>query len=496
MPTLRAFAVALLVVVAAGACSSTADPTAQSRRRSSAGDLTTQTDDPLLDDPATTDAPGGAPGSTSRPTRSRSGGRSSGGASGSGGAGSGPGGAQGPAAVSQGVTDKEIFIGISTAQDFDTVAATYGISDSDSQSDRAKAEAVVNAVNASGGIAGRKVVPVFHDISAAGNFDSEAQAACAKWTQDNKVFAALAWLYDRETLVSCLAKRNTPLLKSSFQIYDDQTAGAFAGYLYQHDFLFGNRWGIYVDRLVARGFLKPEHRVGLLRLDTPEHARTADGTVKPRLAAQKLNLVDEIAVKKFNGAGEAVSDTASAVGNAVLRFRSANIDRVLILDIGGVLGQFFMTHAESQGYRPKYGLNSINRPEFLVNNVPAAQLAGAAGAGWWPIEDTGQASGGQPGEKRCAEVLRAAGLGADDFTGLSYCSRLFFLQAALDGQRDVTPAALRAGADRLGTGFSSALTQATSYAGGRYDGVGAVRDFVYDPGCGCFAYTGGLVPVG
>jgi hypothetical protein len=88
--------------------------------------------------------------------------------------------------------------------------------------------------------------------------------------------------------------------------------------------------------------------------------------------------------------------------------------------------------------------------------------------------------------------MRAAGL--DPGEGLSYCSRLFFLKAALDRAHDITPAGLRAAVDTLGTSFSSAITPTTRFWPGRFDGVGAVRDLYFDSGCKCFKYTGSWRP--
>jgi ABC-type branched-subunit amino acid transport system substrate-binding protein len=398
-------------------------------------------------------------------------------------------------AISQGVTDKEIVLGISTANNFSTTAAAAGLaSRSDSTADAKKAQAILDYLNANGGIAGRKVTAVFHDIDSTGQFDVEAQAACEDWTNDHKVFAALAWLYDRDTLLSCLARANVPLLKSSFQLYDRTFASPYTGYLYTPSFLFGDRWGAWIDALARQGYFAPGTKVGLLRLDSPEHDRTADNVIKPALAGKGVKLTDEAEVAPFRDAGDAAGATAPAVNNVVLRFKNANIDRVLLMDIGGVLGWFFGTAAQAQNYHPKYGLNSLNRPEFLTANVPAQQLEGSIGAGWWPIEDEGVASAGTPAEATCAGIMQKAAQTVD-YTALSYCERLFFLKAALDRAPVLNPAGLHDAVAGLGSSFSSPVTHTTSFQGGRPDGVAAMRDFAYDGPCGCFKYKGSLHPI-
>lgn len=41
--------------------------------------------------------------------------------------------------------------------------------------------------------------------------------------------------------------------------------------------------------------------------------------------------------------------------NAVLRFKAAGVTHVLALDETGFIGIAFLTAAESNGYRPRYG---------------------------------------------------------------------------------------------------------------------------------------------
>src|SRR6476619_3910781 len=51
--------------------------------------------------------------------------------------------------------------------------------------------AVINDLNAKGGITGRKIVPVFAPVNPIGT--DPAQAACVKLTEDEKVFAAIGF---------------------------------------------------------------------------------------------------------------------------------------------------------------------------------------------------------------------------------------------------------------------------------------------------------------
>ncbi len=77
-------------------------------------------------------------------------------------------------------------------------------------------QAFIDDINARGGIAGRKIVPVYHSFCPIQN--SNAVALCTKFTEDDKVFAVLGNFVDFSgDAETCLAKQhNTPLM--TFQL--------------------------------------------------------------------------------------------------------------------------------------------------------------------------------------------------------------------------------------------------------------------------------------
>ncbi len=93
----------------------------------------------------------------------------------------------------------------------------------------------------------------------------------------------------------------------------------------------------------------------------------------------------------------------SQANNAVLKFRSAGVTHVITVPTGGALPFAFMPSAESQGYRPRYAMNSLEIPAFVDLNVPNAQLKDALAVGWLPTSDvlTPQRPNDNPAERLC-----------------------------------------------------------------------------------------------
>jgi hypothetical protein len=186
----------------------------------------------------------------------------------------------------------------------------------------------------------------------------------------------------------------------------------------------------------------------------------------------------------------------------VLKFKSDRIDRVVFLESGGDLALFFMTTAESQGYHPRYGMNSQDAGQVLAANVPADQLHGAIGIGWLATVDVPPQNDPPrwPGRQHCYDLMRAqrvtfpspyAELVAD-----TVCDQAGLLAAALVAGGTPTSDRLIAGLNSLGRSFPLAATFAGLFGPDNHDGAGAVRDVAFEDGCRCFRYTSGDQPAG
>jgi hypothetical protein len=98
------------------------------------------------------------------------------------------------AAVSPGVTDTEIKIGVAYP-DFTSVQKYIKIDHGDYQ---AVYKALINKINADGGINGRKIVPVFSGIDI--STPAASDEACVKLTRDTTVFAVMGDINQDEPL--------------------------------------------------------------------------------------------------------------------------------------------------------------------------------------------------------------------------------------------------------------------------------------------------------
>jgi ABC-type branched-subunit amino acid transport system substrate-binding protein len=484
LPVLRpALAVALAAALTAG-CGTTVRSTQEQATRGQSADGITPLGDPLPDARPSTDAAVQEQLALLQPEATPADGRLSG----------------QPAAPALGASTRSaVRLGFFISDDASGIYKALGISGASHTRAESRAiwQAVIDQVNARGGLAGRRIVPSYYFIdSESGSNASRAAAACAQFTEDQKVFAVVLDGAGDRSLAACLAKHRTPAIdvgQTSYP-YDDADLRELAPYLYLPGRLSMGRFATYVDTLAERGFFAKGSKVGLLRFDLPEQERTSRDVIAPALRRHGLDLAADVAFTPVEGTADLprAADEASA---AVLQLRGKGVDRVLFLGSGLSLPYVFPTVAESQGYRPTYGITTDDGPDFMATNAPAAQLTGAMAVGWEPqydVPDSDAVLAGSPLWQQCAKVMKAAGFTARDGRR---CTAIYFLEQALRDAAEPTAAAVRAGADRIGTRPYSTQTYRTLFAPGRYDGVGAVRPLRFDAACTCFRYLGGDRPV-
>lgn len=370
---------------------------------------------------------------------------------------------------------------------------------------RRQAEAVIAHLNATGGIAGRRVEAVFAEIDATSNdWERDYQAVCVAFTEDHGVFAVInATIAYARTFLPCLAQHGTPLVNSAGGNYDTAESRAVAEYFYTPGSMDLTRLSaVYVDGLRdARFFVsagpQDEVRVGVIRPAGKAFDRAYREVLLPRLAAAGSTPVAEAVVE----AHRSLSHTASQMPNIVLRFQQERVNRLLIVD-NGTLAVAFSLQASVQGYRPRYGLNSLNNPVLMQQNVPPEVLTGSMGIGWQPTGDVDQARdpGSSPATAECERIMAKAGETNVSRTGQwsqrMYCDAMFFLARSLDGESVVNPSALRGRTEQFGRSFDSAMTFGTFFRPGRHDGTAQTRLFAYRQECSCFNYVGEPRPTG
>lgn len=405
-----------------------------------------------------------------------------------------------PKAAGFGFTAKEIRIGVAYDSTLSQELGGSGVSTGSASvgDQKRQVEALVADLNSRGGIAGRKVVPVFYDTkgtSSNNNPNTVAQAACSYWTQDNQVWAAMTYVVqmDNRALYQCLAEKHVVFMPLAGEAAS--TFAKYAPYLWSPAGVTPEQVApLWMARLKALGYFNGWNAtlgqagtgvpvIGLLygngvRNNQPELDTSFRTAVKQALAAYGLHVTSE---------AEIVASQASE-SSAVLRFENAHVTHV----IGDYSMVNFTQSAESQGYHPRYGLSSFAGGVAMKLYAPPDQLRGALGIGWVPSGDVeADRDPGSPGETRCRTVMQNAH--QDTTVRLAWfamtwaCDVFTFLEHTLPGA-GLDPTQLPASASRAGR-LSGAFTFAMQFRQGKPYGVATARDYAWDTGCSCFLYT-------
>jgi ABC-type branched-subunit amino acid transport system substrate-binding protein len=436
----------------------------------------------------------GGSGSPAGGTENASGGAD--GADGSGTAGSAPRGGQ----VGPGVTAGEVLIGRSRLKNAEGANAAMGFAVPKSPTNEIDA-AMVQHINSNGGVAGRKIKLNYYTRDAQGNKTQTAveQEMCEQWTQDNRVFAVLAG--EEDILRGCLAKAGVShIYENVFSSSDNKTFSTFRTYYEINAINLSHLGDAMPDQLAAGGYFSPGAKVGVVTFDDPQYQRAVSQHLKPALAKRGIALAREAYVHTPQST-EDQSRSASQFPSIVLQFKTEGIDHVIILgDSGGGLNIFMTKAAESQDYRPKYGLTSASGPQIAVDSglVDPNQMKGAVAAGWNAIGDVGIRDFTRygPGYKKCMSIMEKARVPIantnDRVVALKTCDGFFFLAAAINkGAPNVTLQSFVAGAESLGA-FPSALSYGTKVTASTRDGVAVLATNPFEEACKCFKYKGDL----
>jgi hypothetical protein len=199
-----------------------------------------------------------------------------------------------------------------------------------------------------------------------------------------------------------------------------------------------------------------------------------------------------------------LSDLSAQTGqtsSAVLQMAGNGVTHVIDFDDNGTIGLTFMNNAESQGYRPRYGVTSGSEANYLVTSgtVPAAQFGGAAGIGWSSLLDVpvnDWLDGANATRRHCAAVLAKAGFkpqpGFDQVGAAAQCDALNVLTAAIAAAGAAPSQASFARAlNTIRAGYQSASTPGTYLTSERRDAVSSSRAWAFSPACRCMSYTSG-----
>ena len=399
---------------------------------------------------------------------------------------------------------KFVYIGVNTQKDVATAAQSVGANGLDAGDQEGQANAVVQYLNAHGGIFGRQVKAVFHDqstVAAASDPDKVGNASCSYFTQDRRVIAVLnpVTLIDVDSFRSCLAKQKVPLFSASVAGLSQASASRFAPNFYQS---VATTWDALAPVLVRQlkamqyfdtawntssGTSVPgKAKVGILTPDTPDGVRTG------QILDSALASVGSKAVNTFRFS---TNNNNADMSSAVLQFRSSGVDHVIGTESSLVA---FQLQAQSQGYRPRYGVHTLNAPiTFLQANGGPSQNRGDIGVGWAPafdVDDAHDPGNTNPGVPLCNSIMKAGG---QTYTGkrlaravaYAFCDGLRLIVEGANAGGGLTGLQIHNGMLKIAPGFNSAFSFAPGLKPGRLTIPGGVRPLAWNSTCDCFQYT-------
>jgi hypothetical protein len=512
----RRWAIGLLAVSLLAACGSTVPPAQRAASRIGGTSDGVESSGLTGETAASGDA-GVAAAGTSGAAGSARAGSTAGGAAGATGGTTGARVVEGP-----GVTADKLYIGLAytvNSSAANTAIGAAGITQGDTKKE---SEILIADINAHGGIAGRKVEPVWHeqDGSSPATYDVLDQQMCDDWTQDHKIFAALTSPNsESDTLQQCLHNRGVLFISDDLTTSD---ATRFQRYPYYMELVMMNLDRIataQVAALKAQGWFSGwntatgaaapgKAKVGIVTYDGPTWERAVDRTMVPALKALGYAPApdDIIRVAPENATADAGA-IGAATSSAVLKLRGDGVTHVIFFDHAGLITLFFTRAADSQSYHPRYGLNTQSGAQALMTGaaLPPNQLVGSKGIGWFPSLDlpaaqyTRNSPYSNDQRRRCLELMEAKGVTFADVNAesiaMNICTSWWFLQAAVvSGGNVLHRNAFMNGVGKLGTSFLSPGNFANRFSPTQHDGAGAYRFYGFDDRCGCMAYTGGNIP--
>lgn len=385
-------------------------------------------------------------------------------------------------------------------------AAAFGASLGNTVTEAEIYDAIVAAMNAQGGLNGRRIAPVYDDTdTASNNWDADFEAACAKFTQDNKVVAVLGYVFTHsEPFEGCLASRGIPHLSTTFNVPDAQVLAKYPLLMPLSTPRIERRSQLKIDGGLATGVLTKATKLGVVIDSCPGTQRAWKQFTEPYLKAKGITVASLAEIGCANGAGDAGAE-AGRVGNIILQFRADGVDTIVANAVSegpGVL--IFANAAEAQGWRPKYLVTSLANAAVLQGQIPNGQAANLHGYGWMPSQDVSPAKwpANPPGAERCTALVSSKGVKLQSATDFAYafnaCEALFVYERALKatGNRTDGPS-IAAAIEGFGTNYSGVLTLEgrVAFSKTQRDGPALARYFSWDGGCSCFTYRSTNVPI-
>ena len=237
-----------------------------------------------------------------------------------------PGTVGGDSNPSPGVTADSVKVG-AIFTDVGTVSKTLGFQSDPLGDPDAQVKALMQWVNANGGMGGRTLELVPKVYPASTDSPQAEEALCRFWTQDEKVFGVILTGQLQANARKCYAKGRTVMVDNASYPLDRQGYDELKPFLWApgipvlDDFL--PQW---VTSLKDQKFFDGSKLVGVIAADTPVNRRAYDTLLKPELdqagvTAQEIGYVDTLSVESINTSLFQIAQT----------YKQKGVDRVMFL---------------------------------------------------------------------------------------------------------------------------------------------------------------------
>jgi ABC-type branched-subunit amino acid transport system substrate-binding protein len=425
----------------------------------------------------------------------------------------------GPTGSAQGVTAKAIYLGFMYDKNAGAVNKAVGVGSITSGDSKADTDAVIKDINAHGGIAGRRVVPVYAQVDSTSSqtLDQQYAAVCEQFTHDSpRVFAVDN--SGNNTYRECLTKAGVLMLSNGLPEIGQAELNRYPGLIEQGYPNLDRLAAYFTTPLVAQKYFTPWDtvqakpaaagvvKVGILTYDDIPFSHAVDKILVPSL--KRLGYTPVVVKITPNANAAAISGQAVAVKSAQLTFASNQVTHVIPFESNGGLSTLFLPVARTQGYYPRYGVMSAAGSEALNESgaVEKRQFNGAVGFGWLPAIDLPAALNPDNGrysnanQRYCLKVMKDNGITFDSGNAkaiaLNVCAALYLLKAALaSAPAKVTLAGTLSLVEGLGTSYQRAGGIGQQFVPGRHDPTNRAYYWKFFNDCGCFHYDGPLQTV-
>jgi hypothetical protein len=348
---------------------------------------------------------------------------------------------------------------------------------------------VAQWVDAHGGLGGCPMQVTLHDFHILGSdgFTGETQTECTDFAQDQHVFAAISVEEETGALIPCLAKAGVvSIFDSPVYAPSPSDFSQYHGYLYQPDEITIYRWGPFISLLASSGYFGSNAKVGILLADdgTGHNQYLVNNLWKPALAKMGINPV-VFTFTEGDGSQASLSGEETQFDSAVLQFKTAGVNHVIMTPDGGNGVFLFPPAAQAQGFAPRYALTDANGAAAWGVATPQQQ-AGAMAISWsngdTAVETTQTQMNTNPKnstQTECKQIFAGFPLPSGQSVTALYplCDRFLFLYYALKNAKSPTTQSLLAGVDALGSSYPLASGYGNAHFGpaDHYDGAQYVR---------------------